>query len=84
MIKQWKQRLQAKYTVIVHGHDDEEARGGEENSPHHRWHTNCLSVGYGKNRAVEYSSGRFLCFQDAVETRQDIRSTKVWTSDFRI
>jgi hypothetical protein len=24
-------------------------------------------VGYGKNRAVEYSSGRFLCFQDAVK-----------------
>jgi len=25
-----------------------------------------ILVGYGKNRAVQYSSGRFLCFQDAV------------------
>ncbi|CAF1299153.1 unnamed protein product [Adineta ricciae] len=40
---------ETKYKLIVHGHGDEEARG----------------VGYAKNRAVQHSSGRLLCFQDA-------------------
>ncbi|CAF0916166.1 unnamed protein product [Rotaria sp. Silwood1] len=49
IIEQWRKRLELKYKLIIHGHEDDEARG----------------VGYGKNRAVQYSSGRFLCFQDA-------------------
>ncbi|CAF0977998.1 unnamed protein product [Adineta ricciae] len=49
MIERWRNRLETKYKLIVHGHGDEEARG----------------VGYAKNRAVQHSSGRFLCFQDA-------------------
>ncbi|CAF2799969.1 unnamed protein product [Rotaria sp. Silwood2] len=49
IIEQWRKQLELKYKLIIHGHEDNEARG----------------VGYGKNRAVQYSSGRFLCFQDA-------------------
>ncbi|CAF2003217.1 unnamed protein product [Rotaria magnacalcarata] len=49
VIEQWRKRLELKYKLIINGHEDSEARG----------------VGYGKNRAVQYSSGRFLCFQDA-------------------
>ncbi|UJR36598.1 hypothetical protein I4U23_029318 [Adineta vaga] len=49
VIERWRNRLEMKYKLIICGHKDEEARG----------------VGYGKNRAVQNSSGRFLCFQDA-------------------
>ena len=29
IIEQWKERLESKYRLIVNGHNDEEARGGE-------------------------------------------------------
>ena len=73
MIERWRNRLETKYKLIVHGHGDEEARGGEISEDttfeirvyFDQRHTLSL-VGYGKNRAVQHSSGRFHCFQDAV------------------
>jgi len=31
IIEKWRKRLELKYKLIVNGHEDEEARGGEEN-----------------------------------------------------
>jgi hypothetical protein len=30
MIEEWRKRLESKYKLIVNGHEDEEARGGEK------------------------------------------------------
>ncbi len=30
IIEQWRKRLESKYRLIINGHDDEEARGGEK------------------------------------------------------
>lgn len=66
IIEQWRERLELKYKLIVNGHEDEEAHGGEEDSKGNMRDFSIVLVGYGKNRAVQYSSGKFLCFQDAV------------------
>jgi hypothetical protein len=30
IIEEWRKRLESKYRLIINGHDDEEARGGEK------------------------------------------------------
>jgi len=30
MIERWRKQLESKYKLIVNGHEDEEARGGEK------------------------------------------------------
>ena len=66
IVEQWRERLESKYRLIVNGHDTGEARGGEKGPIDRYEGFGFRVVGYGKNRAVQYSSGRFLCFQDAV------------------
>ena len=74
VIDQWKKQLQLKYKLIIRGHEDDEARGGKgTEKTNGRCSTKIrylILVGYGKNRAVEHSSGRFLCFQDAVDNEE--------------
>eukprot|EP00118_Oscarella_pearsei_P014760 m.128980 g.128980 ORF g.128980 m.128980 type:complete len:131 (+) comp37960_c0_seq10:62-454(+) len=51
IVHSWLPRLKAKQVrVVIGGHSGKEPKG----------------VGFAKNRAIQQSSGQFLCFMDAV------------------
>ncbi|XP_057700409.1 queuosine-tRNA galactosyltransferase isoform X2 [Corythoichthys intestinalis] len=51
VVDAWKQRFEGKgISVVVSGHNSDQPRG----------------VGHAKNKAIAQSSGKYLCFQDAL------------------
>eukprot|EP00118_Oscarella_pearsei_P014761 m.128992 g.128992 ORF g.128992 m.128992 type:complete len:117 (+) comp37960_c0_seq14:320-670(+) len=58
IVHSWLPRLKAKQVrVVIGGHSGKEPKG----------------VGFAKNRAIQQSSGQFLCFMDADDIMEDRR-----------
>ncbi|XP_025076237.1 UDP-GlcNAc:betaGal beta-1,3-N-acetylglucosaminyltransferase-like protein 1 isoform X2 [Pomacea canaliculata] len=65
ILKKWKYKLEDRgITVIISGHEDEVPRG----------------VGFAKNRAVNQSTGRCLCFLDADDVMHPNRISRQYSA----
>eukprot|EP00118_Oscarella_pearsei_P014766 m.128964 g.128964 ORF g.128964 m.128964 type:complete len:97 (+) comp37960_c0_seq4:269-559(+) len=69
IVHSWLPRLKAKQVrVVIGGHSGKEPKGGYLKSRSMDGSNGRISilVGFAKNRAIQQSSGQFLCFMDAV------------------
>eukprot|EP00118_Oscarella_pearsei_P014764 m.129059 g.129059 ORF g.129059 m.129059 type:complete len:237 (+) comp37960_c0_seq32:320-1030(+) len=76
IVHSWLPRLKAKQVrVVIGGHSGKEPKGGYLKSRSMDGSNGRISilVGFAKNRAIQQSSGQFLCFMDADDIMEDRR-----------